>query len=214
MQLKTVQDYLKQELRPLSSEEIRTATGVDIEDSPEVFSSLVGESSNARREADGRWRWKSRHYLTGFNELLQFFSLSQEGVPENELLDSYKGVRADIEKLKASNFVYALKSGSRMILYRRDQRLELPVSDDVRERYNKVSLPDAIEVHRYLASRGLKETDDVRGTQVHKTVKRKRPGSKKEGRRSKQVKLTNTHMINTGVDLTKDFKHGKDSAFS
>lgn len=213
MQLNKIHNLLREELRPMSSAEVLQATGVDIEASPELLLSLQGEESKVRRDEGGRWRWKSKHYLTGRNDLLQFFSLAQEGVPETVLLDSYKGVKEDIAKLKQSGGIYALKSGSRIVLHRRDKYLETSVSEEVRNRYNSVLLPDAIEVHRYLMKHGLKFSDDKRGARVTATVTRKRP-VKQGKQRSKRVKLTNTHLVNSGIDLSKDYQHGKGSAFS
>jgi hypothetical protein len=212
LQLSKVHNYLLQELRPLSSAEILDAIGVDIEASPELLLSLQGEESKVRRDKDGRWRWKSRHYLTGLNDLVQLFSHAQEGIFENVLYDSYRGVREDIAKLKARGGVYALKSGSRVVLYRRDQHLETSVSDEVRGRYNAVPLPDAIEIHRYLVANGLKDSDDVNGTKIAAPMTRKRP-RKQEKKRAKKVKLTNVHLENIGIDLNKDYQHGKGSAF-
>lgn len=222
LQLNKVHNHLREQLVPLTSREIRAATGVDLDADAELRASLLGDTSKVRREADGRWRWKSRHYLTGFNDLLHFFSTAQEGVPEGVLLDSYRGVRGDIARLKDGGCVYALKAGSRTILYRRDARLELSVRPDVRDAYGAVPLPDPIEVHRHLVRRGLKETDDVRGAGVAGGMgggagaKRKRPGAgkKRGGGGARRVKLTNTHVAGIdGVDLTKDFQHGNGGAF-
>lgn len=219
MQLQRVHAHLRAELRSLSSEEIRLATGVDIEASPELLNSLQGEAAKVRREKDGRWRWKSRHYIPGFQQLLQFFSSLQEGVPETALLDCYKGVKDDIKKLKEQGMVYALKAkgGSRVVLHRREKRLELDVSQDVRDKFSLIILPDRYEVHRYLVGKGLKEVDDEKSARApgSAVVKRKRPGGGQgKAKRAKKIKLTNTHMTGLdGVDLTTDFKHGKNSAF-
>jgi hypothetical protein len=215
MQLSKVHAYLRQELRPCSSQHIFAATGVDIEASSELLLSLLGAGSKVRREPDARWRWKSRHYLTGLNDLLHFFSMAEEGVVEAVLLDSYRGVKDDLAKLKANGGVYALKSGSKTVLHRRDRHLETEVSEPVRNRYNRVSVPDAIEVDRYLVREGLKDSSGgLAGSGVGALVPRKRPRKKGETARAKRVKLTNTHMTNSGIDLSKDYKHGKGSAFS
>jgi hypothetical protein len=215
MQLSKVHTFLREELRPLTSAQVLAATGVNIDASPELVLSLLGEGSKARREPDGRWRWKSRHYLTGINDLIQFFSMADEGVVETVLLDSYRGVKEDLSKLKANGGVYALKSGSRTVLHRRDRHLETTVSEAVRSRYNSLGLPDAIEIDRYLVREGLKEGGiGIGGSSVGALVPRKRPRKKGDNARAKRVKLTNTHMTNSGIDLSKDYKHGKGSAFS
>lgn len=142
-------------------------------------------------------------------------SRSSDGINERDLYDSYKGVEDDIAKLKKRDAVYEIKSGAKVLLFPRDPRLDLQISDEVKDRYKSVSVPDAIEMHRYLVAEGLKETDDAIGVTIAKPVTRKRPSSRKESkRRTRKIKLTNTHMANSDIDLSKDFHTGKDSAFN
>lgn len=213
MQLERVHKFLKAELRPLTSSEILTATGVDIDGNAEILQSLTDEKSRVGQEKDGRWRWRSEFFLRNFNDLLAKMVQSPDGIAERRLLDAYKGVAGDIEKLKKRGVVHEVKAGTKVILYPRDGRMELDVSEDVREKYNSVKLPDAIDVHRELVSAGLKDSDGAGGViSISQPVARKRP-KRQVQRKNRRIKLTNTHMANSGIDLNKDFKHGKDSAF-
>ena len=87
------------------------------------------------------------------------------------------------------------------------------MSDDVKAEYNRVKLPDAIEIHRYLVEQGLKDKADTSGVAVAAPLARKRP-KRQMKRKARRIKLTNTHMAGSGIDLNKDFKPDKDSAFS
>lgn len=215
LQLNRIHTFLRSELEPFSSSEILQRTGVDIENTPDILLSLTGDASKVIREKDGRWRWASKYQLRNFSHLLSLMSRSSDGVNEKDLYDSYKGVKDDIAKLKKRDAIYELKSGVRILLFPRDPRLDLQISDDVKERYKGVRVPDAIEIHRYLVAEGLKETDDATGVMIAKPVARKRPSSRKESkRRTRKIKLTNTHMENSNIDLSKDFHTGKDSAFN
>lgn len=215
MQLARIHNHLRTELAPKSSAELLEATGVDIESSPDILLSLTGNASKVIKEKDGRWRWASKYYLRNFHDLLSLLARSRDGINERDLYDSYKDVRNDIKKLKACGGVYDVKSGSKQVLYPRDDRLELEISEDVKARYNSVRLPDSIEVHRYLVSMGLKDTQDATGVKIAQPVSRKRP-SRQGNRRARKIKLTNTHLQNSGIDLSKDFTpgDGKDSAFN
>lgn len=214
LQLAKIHNFLKAELEAFSSEELLERTGVDIEDSPDIFLSLTGDASKVIREKDNKWRWASKYQLRNFNQLLTLMFRSTDGVSERDLYDSYKGVKDDIKKLKKRGAVYEIKSGSKILLFPRDDRFELNISEEVKEKYKHVPVPDAIEVHRYLVQRGLKETDDATGVKIAAPVSRKRPSSRKESkRRARRIKLTNTHMANSGIDLSKDFNTGKESAF-
>lgn len=218
LQLNRIHNFLKAELEPFTSKEILKATGVDIDNSPDILLSLTGDASRVIKERDGRWRWASKYQLRSFNHLLSLMARSYDGVNEKDLFDSYKGVKDDIKKLKKRNAVFEIKSGAKVLLFPRDPRLEAnygDISEEVKERYKSVSVPDAIEVHRYLVAEGLKETDDATGVKISQPVSRKRPSSAKGGKRkrTRKIKLTNTHMANSNIDLSKDFHTGKDSAF-
>lgn len=213
MQLERVHKFLKEELRPLSSDEIMAETGVDIDGNAEILHSLTGASSKVVQEKDGRWRWRSAFYLRSRNDLFALLSRTPDGILEKKLLDSYKGVRNDLHKLKTRQVVYEIKAGNRNVLYPRDTRLETQVSPDVVKRYTSLKVPtDAIDIHRYLVAHGLKAEGDTAGVAVTAPPSRKRP-KRQVKRKARRIKLTNTHMANSGIDLNKDFKPGKDSAF-
>lgn len=212
MQLEKVHKYLKEELRPLSTEDILESTGVDIEGNADILLSLKSSDSKVTQDEKGNWRWKSRFYLRSRNDLFSLLSRSPDGIVEKDLLDSYKGVDRDVERLKKRNVVYEIRSGSRVILFPRDTRLESTISEDVKKEYTSVKVPGPIEVHRYLVARGLKNKDDTTGVAVQTPVARKRP-KRQMKRKSRRVKLTNTHMADSGIDLNQDYKPAKDSAF-
>lgn len=214
LQLSKVHKFLARELEAFSSEEIRKATGVDIETSPEIFLSLTGDASKVIREKDGKWRWASKYQLTNFNHLVSLIARSPDGVCEKDLYDSYKGVKEDIKKLKVRNAVHEIKNGSRILLFPRNHRLEVGVSDELKLKYNSVYLPDEIEVHRFLVAEGLKKTDDATGVKIAQPITRKRPNRRNDKKqRTKKIKLTNTHLTNSEIDLSKDYNTGKESAF-
>lgn len=214
MQLEKVQKYLRKELAPKTNEEILEATGVDIDSNDQIVHSLSADASKVIQEKDGRWRWKSKYYLRSRQDLFSLFVRSNpDGILEKDLLESYKGVDEDIKVLKRKDLVYVVGSGMRTVLYLRDTRLELKVSAEVIEEYNSVKLPHAIEVHKYLVDNGLKDSDDTAGITIAKNVVRKRP-KRQTKRKARKVKLTNTHMAGSGIDLNQDFKPAKDSAFS
>lgn len=215
LQLSRIHTFLKEELLPYSSKEILEKTGVDIDGSPDIISSLTGDASKVMKEKDGKWRWVSKYQLRNFNHLLSLMARSSDGVNEKDLYDSYKGVKDDIKKLKKREAVYEIKSGSKVLLFPRDGRFEISISDEVKKRYKEVRLLDPVEIHRYLVAQGLKESDDATGVKISQPISRKRPSTRQAGRRrTRKIKLTNTHMANSGIDLNKDYNTGKASAFN
>ena len=214
LQLSRIHNFLKTELETFTSAQILEKTGVDIENTPEILISLTGDASKVLREKDGRWRWASKYQIRNFMHLLSLIARSANGINEKDLFDSYKGVKDDIKKLKKKGAVYEIKSGSKMLLFPRDDRLEQKITPELKERYSKVMLPDMFEVNDYLVQNGLKGKDDKNGVKVAQAVTRKRPSSRSSKRRTKKIKLTNTHMANSKIDLTKDYNTGKASAFN
>ncbi len=212
MQLERLQTYLRSELKPKTSEEVYAATGVDIDGNEQVLHALADAESKVVQERDGRWRWRSMYHVRTREELFMLLSRSSDGIVEKNLLDSYRGVDADIAQLKRSLLVYEVRNGSRVVLYPRDRRLELPIAQDVVDKYNSVKVPDALEVHRYLVKNNLKDSQDTSGIAVVQPVTRKRP-KRQVKRKSRRIKLTNTHMANSGIDLNQDYGGGADSAF-
>lgn len=214
MKILKVHKFLERELESFTSEEILKATGIDIENSPVIFNSLTGDASKVLREKDGRWRWASKYQLTNLNHLISLIARSPDGVCEKDLYDSYKGVKDDIKKLKAKRAVHEIKNGSRVLLFPRNAQLSVPISDELKQKYRSIILPeDDIEVHRYLVARNLKKTDDINGVKISQPVARKRPSRRNDRKKAKKIKLTNTHLDGSGIDLSKDYNTGKDSAF-
>lgn len=216
LQLSKVHKFLAKELEAYSSQDIKNRTGVDIENTPEILHSLTGDASKVIRDKQGRWRWASKYQLTNFNHLITLIARSLDGVNERDLYDSYRGVRDDIKKLKAKNAVHELKIGSKVILFPKNQQLTLDITDELKLKYKTITLPeDEIETHRYLVEHGLKQTDDKNGIKIAQPIVRKRPNRRNDRKRqNKRIKLTNTHLKNSDIDLTKEYKSAKDSAFS
>lgn len=211
-QLLKIHKFLVEKLESFTSEEILKETGVDIEGSPQILDSLTGDASKVLREKNGKWRWASKYQLTSSHELRSLIARSLDGVCEKDLYDSYKSVREDLKALKKRDAVIEIKSGSKTFLFPRDPRLEINVSDELQLLYKQVPIPDDREVDAYLLQHNLKKRDIQ--SSVVQPVTRKRPGRRKDPKkRQKRMKLTNTHMVDSNIDLTKDFDTGKESAF-
>lgn len=89
-----------------------------------------------------------------------------------------------------------------------------PISPDVRERWGAIRLPDAVDIHRYLVERGLKADTAAGAPRVVAAFVRRRPTRKGRGAGgAKRLKLTNTHLEGSSIDLNADVAGGK-GAFS
>uniref|UniRef100_A0A7S3EEF9 TFA2 Winged helix domain-containing protein n=1 Tax=Rhodosorus marinus TaxID=101924 RepID=A0A7S3EEF9_9RHOD len=160
MQIKSVLDVLRKELRPMTPEEIEKILGTDIVNNQELRKN-VESSTKFLRERDGRWRWKSQYYIRNKDELLVFLRKRHDGVPRAALDDCYKGVTDDMKDIINSKprEVIVLKNSTdkKEIVYPYESALSLPVSDDIRGMWETIHAPDRIEVHRYLIENGVKK---------------------------------------------------------
>ena len=213
LQLHRIHGYLKEELRPVTSSEIFQATGVDISNSEEILQSLTGEGSKVLRLPDGTWRWKSKHTIRNRDELIALLKRSPLGIVESELYDTYKGVKSDLDGIKKMEepMVYVIRDRNKSVLFPREKKLELKIDSSLKEKWLSVSLPDPMTIHQHLVDNGLKENIKGSGGLSIAPIIRKRPAKKRKKRR-RSVKLTNVHMLGSGIDLTKDLDVGN-SAF-
>uniref|UniRef100_A0A7S3EFD7 TFA2 Winged helix domain-containing protein n=1 Tax=Rhodosorus marinus TaxID=101924 RepID=A0A7S3EFD7_9RHOD len=204
MQIKSVLDVLRKELRPMTPEEIEKILGTDIVNNQELRKN-VESSTKFLRERDGRWRWKSQYYIRNKDELLVFLRKRHDGVPRAALDDCYKGVTDDMKDIINSKprEVIVLKNSTdkKEIVYPYESALSLPVSDDIRGMWETIHAPDRIEVHRYLIENGVKKGKVEDFPQL--AINRRRPRGQK-ARSNKRMKLTNVHLEGTGIDLQED----------
>lgn len=194
--------YLRRKLQPRTTAQILKSTGINLDNDKEVFESLCDEESRVVRVSDTHWRWKSAHpYVHNMYDLKSLLKQNLDGIQESELLETYRGVRKDLRKLEEDNEVYIMNG----VVYWRDRSLEIEIDDDVKERYNSVQVPDAVEVRRYLVEHGMVETDQDNIVAVNVVPKRKRPRKKGRKRSRTRRSVTNRHMQGTGINLDVDY---------
>jgi len=112
--------------------------------------------------------------------------------------------------------VIALKNSAtrRVVLYPISGVPYLTISTDVKAKWAGVRLPDAVDIHRHLVEKGLKADSGAGAPRVVAAFVRRRPTRKGRGAGgNKRLKLTNTHLEGSEIDLNADFAGGK-GAFS
>mmetsp|Transcript_354 Transcript_354/g.1188 ORF Transcript_354/g.1188 Transcript_354/m.1188 type:complete len:235 (-) Transcript_354:120-824(-) len=171
LQIKNVLDVLHRELRPMTAREVGEILKIDIENNEELIRN-VESSTKLEKQKDGRWRWKSKFYVRSKDELIAFLRSRSNGVEKNDLEDCYKGSMDDVKDIIESEprqlIVLKNSTTKRELLYPYEPELALKISDDIKERWEKVRVPDQVEVHRYLVERRLKsgEKGDLPQVQV------------------------------------------------
>eukprot|EP00871_Galdieria_phlegrea_P000856 jgi/Galph1/1771/GphlegSOOS_G461.1 len=216
--LVNILNYLHNELRPVSPQELKEKLRIDVEQK-ELAENL---RTNPRIvvEPDGRLRWKSKYLLRNKQDLLSVIRKSQNGIDKADLMDAYKGVEEDLQNLLNSEpkEVLIIKNNfyKQEFVFPFEPRLFYPVSADVTELWSEVRVPDPVDVHRYLVGRGLKEMPSRANNQPERAVVRKRPKSYDTKRRNvgRRAKMTNEHLQGTALDLNQTIQGPtRDSAF-
>ncbi|GJQ13598.1 hypothetical protein GpartN1_g5389.t1 [Galdieria partita] len=213
--LLSILQYLQSELRPVSPQELKDKLHIDVEADPELKENL---KTNPRIliEPDGRLRWKSKYFLRNKEDLLAVIQRNPVGIDKKDLLDAYKGVEEDLENLLHSQppQVFCIRNNfyKQEFIFPAEPKWFYPVSDDVRQLWYEIRVPDPVDVHRHLMSRGLKRVSQE-NRQPESVVVRKRPQSYKARKVGRRAKLTNEHLEGTALDPNQVIEN-KNSPFS
>jgi hypothetical protein len=83
------------------------------------------------------------------------------------------------------------------VVYPNDLRFAITVSWEFRELWDKVKIPDVVDLQKRMQQAGLTVSEQEKKTN-------KRPGPKQKKLRSRKIKLTNVHLDASQIDLTTD----------
>eukprot|EP01025_Chloroclados_australasicus_P061980 TRINITY_DN8137_c0_g2_i1.p1 TRINITY_DN8137_c0_g2~~TRINITY_DN8137_c0_g2_i1.p1 ORF type:complete len:324 (-),score=82.55 TRINITY_DN8137_c0_g2_i1:315-1286(-) len=201
---KDVLDLLKKNIDGLTLEEIDEKLNFDIQGDEALQQALM---ETGRIEImDGVYKFKAKYQISdkfGLLELLKNFQ--NEGLPADDLKDSYKNVMNDIEELKKSRDLYGIWSTDikGYMLYPQDPALKIDVDDDLVEFYRGIEHPLVQEdFDQLLQEYGI--------TPTRRTAKRQRAApiqSKNQKKKTKERKIrryTNTHLMELFKDPAPD----------
>eukprot|EP01023_Acetabularia_acetabulum_P026219 TRINITY_DN2494_c0_g1_i3.p1 TRINITY_DN2494_c0_g1~~TRINITY_DN2494_c0_g1_i3.p1 ORF type:complete len:314 (+),score=77.51 TRINITY_DN2494_c0_g1_i3:205-1146(+) len=192
---KDVLDLLKKTHEGLTLEEIDEKLNFDIQGEESLRQALI-ETGRIEIQ-DGVYRFKAKYQICDKFELLELLKqYSNQGLPAEDLKDSYKNVTNDIEELKKTRDLYAIWSTEikGYMLYPQDPVLKLDVDDDLVEFFRGIEHPVVQEdFDQLLQEYGI--------TPTRRTSKRQRAAplqAKDKKKKSKERKIrryTNTHLM-------------------
>ncbi|CAD25395.2 TRANSCRIPTION INITIATION FACTOR TFIIE BETA SUBUNIT [Encephalitozoon cuniculi GB-M1] len=185
---------LKQHDRPLSFEEIKDKTRIDLHNNYVLLQSI---KRNPRIVAT--------HSTLMFKPLYSIRSVEdmrkvvrglggEEGLEMSKLMDSPVNVVPFVEELKKSNEIIILNDidGSEVVFWNDTQ--ESPVDPQIKSLWNQVRITTYHDLIRELNTAGLK-TEKVENVKKRPTIK-----IKKDRRSRRKIRITNTHV--KGLDLS------------
>jgi transcription initiation factor TFIIE subunit beta len=196
--------YLNEVERPVTIDEIHAATAHDIKGNPELLEEL---KANAKiHYEDGWFSYKPMYDAKNIHDLLDLFNKNPNGIDIADLKDAYKTVEQDIKKLLEQRDIVAIRNEDTKsdILYPNlDPRYRITISDEFKKLWREIRIPDDIDLEREMKEAGLTLVEEEQN-QVRK------PASKaKKPRKARLRKITNTHILGTDIDITKDYVPGQ-----
>lgn len=194
-------NWLRDTDKPATAEEIHAATGYDIKATPGMMEALQSNVKIAYE--DGWFSYKPPYSVKNIHELRELIHKTPDGIEVSELKDCYKTVDEDIKKLLEDHDVLVVQNADTKSdnVYPNDIRYRISVADDFKKAWLSITVPDAVDLEREMRAAGLKLAEE----EEEKTA-RKLPSKKdKKAQKKRIIKYTNTHMLGTGIDITKDY---------
>eukprot|EP00741_Cyanophora_paradoxa_P013180 tig00000178_g12733.t1 len=200
-----VLEHLKKTRNAETAAEIKAATNneVDIDANKELLE-LLKNNIKIKYE-DGRFSYKSRHTVLNKDDIVRLLARNPDGIPIEELEDAYPNVEKDIDELLQIREIFGILNAetkkktlyfSNYLEYKNVMEIDI----DIRSLWNdvKYKMPPAIDLDKEmkLAKLSLMKQDEA-------VVDGKKKKQRKK--RERKIKLTNTHLSEIGIDLSKDY---------
>ncbi|KAF9919301.1 hypothetical protein BX616_009333 [Lobosporangium transversale] len=194
-------NFLKTSDEPQSVEDLKRKGNIDLETKPRLYELLKSNEKVAYDEVNNTFVYKPTYQIKSKEDLLAMLEKrkNEGGMDYKELKDSYSKLPQAVQELASEGRILVVKNkdGQPRVLFWNDQRYNTAMDPEFREIWHRLRIPDEIDLPKELEKAGL----------THMQVfDKKGPGEvpkRKQVRRNRKMKITNTHM--KGLDLTKDF---------
>ncbi|KAF9941200.1 hypothetical protein BGZ67_005653 [Mortierella alpina] len=186
---------------PQTVEDLKRKGNVDLEAKPELFELLKSNEKVSYDTISETFVYKPTYHIKNKEDLLTMLEKKKNegGMEYKELKDSYSKLAESVKELSDEGRILVVrnKDGMPRVLYWNDVRYNTAMDQDFRDIWHKLRIPDEVDLPKELEKAGL----------THMQVfDKKGPGEtpkRKQVRRNRKMKITNTHMKD--LDLTKDF---------
>ncbi|CAI5521480.1 unnamed protein product [Closterium sp. Naga37s-1] len=186
------------ERQGLTAEQVEAVTMVDVTTSRELQASL---RANPKVAVHGNtYIYKAKHELAGRDDLLRLIREHKDGIPMGDVRDSYSGVAAHVQELRALGQAWVLfnaDSGDE-VLFPNDPRIAIKVDPDIRALFRRIDLPrDLTDLEKELQRCGqnpaMPAVRRLQALEGAMTAQTQKPKAKRK-RESKRTKYTNNHL--------------------
>ncbi|KAF9929098.1 hypothetical protein BGZ65_005939 [Modicella reniformis] len=194
-------NYLKTTDEPQSVEDMKARGKIDLDAKPELFQLLRLNEKVAYDERNATFVYKPTYQIKSKEDLFAMLEKrkNEGGMDYKELKDSYAKLPQAVEELAAEGRILVVrnKDGHPRVLFWNDQRYNTAMDPEFREIWHRLRIPDEVDLPKELEKAGLTHMQVFDKKGAGEAPKRK------QVRRNRKMKITNTHM--KGLDLTKDF---------
>eukprot|EP01119_Soliformovum_irregulare_P001592 TRINITY_DN11309_c0_g1_i1.p1 TRINITY_DN11309_c0_g1~~TRINITY_DN11309_c0_g1_i1.p1 ORF type:complete len:221 (+),score=53.80 TRINITY_DN11309_c0_g1_i1:25-663(+) len=190
-QVKDILDLLSSDPhKPFTFQDIQNRISIDVAKNNNLVQALKSNMM-IRFEEPNILYYKPAHVLKSKEDLYEKISSSYEGISEDILKGSYRGVEEDLKDLVSSGKLISIQDtdSKQHIIFPKDPRYHMAIIEEFKNLWSSIRIPDEVdfEAHMNKAGLGLMQVE-----------KRKQPIQKKKRKERATKKVTNVHMI--GMD--------------
>jgi len=193
-QLTYAVDYLKTHSEPITADKI--ASYLNMNSMSPAFLHLLQNNPKITYHADtDLYDFRPLHNIRNASSLLATLATQPTGagLAVKELKDGYPSIEEDLKTLEAQGHVLVIrgkKDGVARMVWYNDPKLNVTISEEFKEMYHGLKVPDAGDLPRELEKAGMTPAS-VDPRTIKKAIVEKE--KKKKGRR--RGRITNTHLV-------------------
>ncbi|GEM12533.1 transcription initiation factor TFIIE subunit beta [Rhodotorula toruloides] len=208
--------FLKQLNGPIRLEDLALRSGVEgLLHNHELVEGLKKHERVRYAEKTGLFAYKPDFILSSKNDLLILLRRHspQGGLPVKKLRESWAGVTTAIEELEREGRVLVTRTGKTEQSQEREGQMKMVFLDDIgkekdpldqefRDLWRSLKTPVGDELAQELKNAGLTASS---AAPPPPTTTKKAKGRKGPGSSNRRFKITNVHLKDQGIDLSKDY---------
>ncbi|BGP58004.1 hypothetical protein JCM8202_001758 [Rhodotorula sphaerocarpa] len=208
--------FLKQHNAPIRLEDLAIRSGIEpLLSNPELQNGLRQHERVRFDERTSLVSYKPDFVLNSKSDLLVLLRRNSPtgGLPVKKLRESWAGVTAAIEELEREGRVLVTRTGKnpqhggegqmKMVFLDDIGRERDPLDQEFKDLWHSLKTPIGDELAQELQAAGL--TASSAAPPPPTTNKKKAKGRKGPGSSNRRFKITNVHLKDQGIDLSKDY---------
>eukprot|EP00211_Chloroparvula_japonica_P014372 CAMPEP_0119130400 /NCGR_PEP_ID=MMETSP1310-20130426/7759_1 /TAXON_ID=464262 /ORGANISM="Genus nov. species nov., Strain RCC2339" /LENGTH=239 /DNA_ID=CAMNT_0007120905 /DNA_START=92 /DNA_END=811 /DNA_ORIENTATION=+ len=193
--------------RPVSQKEVKDELGFDPWED-DLYAAL---RRRVRYNDEKRYlEYKSKYSAQSFDALKDLIFRHRTGILQSDLYDTYPDAERDLGVLYKEKKVYRIfnKDEKDFMYYPNNAddetlRMEKNITPQIQSSWATIALPNVVEMEELMRKRGLSVTEKTERNALRKVTG---PPQKRKRRTLSKKKITNNHLNDTALDVTKAYE--------